>query len=172
MNIMFSKPEHREKIISLAKITPAVKDFIFTWESWHNWEKYPPVVAVNKAGTVTGFWAYTYSNKRKYINTYYHTVYLIYRRQGISSLMLEFILQNCDAERMKLKTHFNGEGEKFWRGLGFQPFAKNDKQELVWDFDIRNCKSIAGIIDWNRNPDLHQPIPEAEMKKYKELELL
>lgn len=171
MNIMFSEPEHREKIIALAKVAPAVKDFTFTWESWHNWEKYPPVIAVNSVGTVCGFWAFTYSKKRKYINTYYHTVYFIFRRQGVSSSMLEFILQNCDAERMKLKTHFGGEGEKFWRGLGFQPFARN-KDEFVWDFDIRNCKSIAEIVEWNKHPELHQPIPDSEMKKYRELELL
>lgn len=171
MEIRVSKPDEKERIINFARAIKEIKSFPYSWESWHNWEKHPPVIALTNSLTfldtpkLIGMWAYTYSPKRHYINTYYHAVDSSFRKQGVSSQMLEFILQHTDAERMKLKTHFDGNGEKFWRALGFLPFAKNDK-EWIWDFDIRGCETIQQIKDWNRSPQYHYAIPEAEMKKY------
>lgn len=135
-----------ERLVSKDKL---VKDFIFTWTRWKNWEKWPPVLALQGTDVIAGFHGFT-KTKSGYINTLYTWVDEAHRRQSLGADMVDFVLwENSESIRWKLRSEKDSIGLQFWTSFGLIPIGELGN-EMLFDTSIANITSVATLKRYGR----------------------
>lgn len=155
----------------LAKGSPAVKDIVYNWRRWRNWESSPPIVALDEGtGVIVGFHAAVFQQRGIHVNSYYQLVDPSMQGQGLGGKMVDFLINLASQKhllRLKFKCPVDSPGQLFWEGFGAFPFAQ-DGHQYWYDMDIASCTSIAdAIAKWADRSKL-EPVPAAEQLRAQE----
>ena len=166
----FALPEEKKTVEDFSKRFKAIADFRYTWNRWQNWSsgKYP-IVAIDEDndGTIVGLHAATFLTRTMYINSYYQAVSEEYQGNRIGGGMVNYLMGVGHAHtRIKMKTPEGSPGHHFWSGFGLKPFGRKDGV-LYWDEDINNVASVAGLIEWMKMRQYHQPMPNSAFGRHK-----
>lgn len=152
-----AKEDEQEAVERLGSTDPETKDFRYLWRRYGNWnEKNNPIIVIDNA--IIGFHAAAFG--RIYVNSYYQLVAATHRGQGVGGMMVQELVRIGNERgclRLKFKTPFGTDGERFWRGFGLKPFAKDEKQYL---FDCVLPTTVDGFREVNC-----LDVPERELRR-------
>jgi len=139
MTVRLSTVSEQLAIEAMAASDPAVKEFVFLWRRWKNWESHPPIVVLDdsqESPVVVGFHAVSFGTRSRYANSMYQFVMPRMRGQRLGGLMVDYLLALAHVRgctRLKMKTPFESQGRTFWEGFGLHPFGRDDHHVL---FDV------------------------------------
>jgi len=161
--VRFAVDNEQEEVEELAATDPETKDFKYLWRRYGNWGKINPIIAFEDVdGEIIGLHAVTFGTRNHYANSYYQLVAPAFRGQGVGGKMVDQMIKSAksaECTRLKFKTPFDTDGERFWRGFGLMPFAQDEKQ-FLFDVDISNVQTLADLRSVTGD------IPMSAMKGY------
>lgn len=149
MEIRMMEPEERSLVEALRGSHKIINEMLGTWTSWKNWEKHPPMIAID-GGEVIALHGFT-ATKSGYINSYWLWVHEDYRGQQLAGKLIDATLQQRPehCQRWKIRNHIGGDGYTFWTGFGLEPVGTiSSVEEALFDFDIEGINSIKDLIEF------------------------
>lgn len=146
MEVRHMRSDELGKVKALQKLSDVMQIAVTSWFSWGNWDAHPPVVVVD-GGSVAGAHFY-YTTKSGYINSQSQYVRPEYRGQGLAGDMVNFILANESARRLKFRCNDDGYGDAFWQGFGLTPMGYNHLTwvENVYDLSLEGVGSLEDML--------------------------
>lgn len=178
VDVRFARPDEAKAVEAFAAQFPEVKDFVFTWRRWGNWEPHPPIIMV-RGGEVHGFHAVTFSARGLLMNSYYIAVSEAMRARGAVVYLADFMFRvghKRGMKRFKTKAKADAGGKWYWESFGMRPFARELKEHphYLFNHDVGPVKDARSCIEWMQLHKLHAPIPFDQMRRYRKggIELL
>ena len=161
MIIRFMRPNEQHKMPVEHIEYKDTKQFIGVWTRFKNWEKNPPIVAIDGHGRIVGFHAATF-NKKVYVNSYYQFVSSKARGKGLGGNMFFRVLLEASKRgltRFKAAARVDGDGDRFYKGFGMEPISY-DKDHNYYDVGISS--DLNSDNDWTNS----SPMPPKERLRH------
>lgn len=149
MEIRLMQPKEREMVESLRGQHKIVNEFLGMWTSWKNWDKHPPMLAVD-GGEVVALHGFT-ATKAGYINSYSLWVAESHRGQQLAGALIDKTLDTRPEHvlRWKMRAHTGDAGYVFWTGFGLQPIGHIPSvDEALFDFSIDGVWNVSDLIEF------------------------
>jgi GNAT superfamily N-acetyltransferase len=131
-----------------------LKEFNTLWRLPSYWPNHPPLLAfyANPAKgipeTFVGLHAHSVTKQgTRYINSLMQWVHPKMRGLGLGGHMVDYMIRHANAERLKMRTPFQGDGYDFWTGFGVEPIGKiHDREEYVFDLSLAGISNIEDFV--------------------------
>ena len=163
--------EEKPLIKEICKSIPEdynIREFYAIWSRFHNWEKNPPIVALEVGNNeILGFSAMTFQKRNVYCNHYAFAVKPEKQGQGIGTFLWDATIKEAKrAKKTRIKTSADQThaGYHFFLKLGWKPIARKGT-EYKFEASIENVNNIEDFKNELRKG--HTEVPISELIKYK-----